>query len=335
MQGVLLRGTEPTITERPEPVPAPGEVLLRPTLVGITRADLAVLDPRAAHTFTLGHEFVGVVERTEGPLRKGTRVVGSPIISCGGCALCRRGLWAHCPDRAVLGLWRRDGCLAERFTLPASNLVEVPRTLPDEAALFAGIVAGALRVAQSVRIEGKTYITVLGDGPVGLITAQVLARLNASVRLLGTHPAKFALCEKWRVKHRHVAEVGRLRDQDIVVDCTGNPGALDLALDLVRPRGTIVARSATAYVPLAGPPAHAAPGDGPRVDLTRLVAHEITLAGVDAATPPSLLREALDALAAAHADVSALITRRVRFAAAPEAFRDARAPDALRVVVTM
>lgn len=330
MQGVVLQGTEPAITDRPEPVPTPGDVLLRPTLVGVTRADLAVLDPRAAHAFTLGHEFVGVVERPEGALRKGTRVVGSPIIPCGVCALCRRGLWAHCPDRAILGLWRRDGCLAERFTLPAANLVEVPRALPDEAALFAGIVAGALRVAQSVRIEGKTYITVLGDGPVGLITAQVLARLNASVRLLGTHPAKFALCEKWRVKHRHVAEVGRLRDQDIVVDCTGSPGALDLALDLVRPRGTIVARSAAAYAP---PTPH--PADPPRVDLTRLVAHEITLMGVDASTPPSLLREALDALAAAHADVSALITRRIRFASAPDAFRDARAPDALRVVVTM
>ncbi|MDX2131218.1 MAG: alcohol dehydrogenase catalytic domain-containing protein [Planctomycetota bacterium] len=349
MKALQCDGREATIVERAEPVPAPDDCLLRPVLASITRAERDVVRGVLAHTGVLGHEFVAVVERVEkgpgaGPVvRAGARVVGSPIVPCAACTLCTRGLSAHCADRRVLGLWRLDGCLAERFTLPGANLVEVPKALPDESALFAGVVASALRVAQSVRIEGKTYVTVLGDGVVGLVTAQVLARLNASVRLLGTHPEKFALCEKWGVKHRHVCEVGRRRDQDIVVDCTGAPEALTLALGLVRPRGTIVARSAPPFVPPGAINARAGhsaakggadggggAGNGGGADLTPAVGHEISIVGVGAAASAGLLREALDVLAKGDVDTSPLISRRVRLAHAPDALAG---EGALRVVV--
>jgi threonine dehydrogenase-like Zn-dependent dehydrogenase len=110
----------------------------------------------------------------------------------------------------------------------------------DDRAAFAGLVGAVLQLGHAVRLDGKTFVTVLGDGPVGLLTAQIMAGRNASVRLLGRHEARFSLAERWGVKHRHESEVGRRHDQDIVIDCTGSPSGLALASRLVRPRGTIV-----------------------------------------------------------------------------------------------
>src|SRR5690606_6250511 len=79
-----------------------------------------------------------------------------------------------------------------------------------------------------------------------LLTAQALARLNKSVRLLGSRPERVALCERWGVKHRLIEEAGRRQDQEVVIDCTGasggasGGGALRLAMQLVRPRGVIL-----------------------------------------------------------------------------------------------
>jgi hypothetical protein len=65
---------------------------------------------------------------------------------------------------------------------------------------------------------------VLGDGPLGLVMVQVMSRLNASVRLIGRHADKLAICEKWGVKHRLADEVGRRDDQDVVVDAPAPTG---------------------------------------------------------------------------------------------------------------
>ena len=92
--------------------------------------------------------------------------------------------------------------------LPLRNLVEAPKAVQDDAAVFAVPLSLAAHVVQLVRIEGKPYVTILGDSVAALLSAQVMARLNASVRLLGSRSEKFAPCERWGIKHRHVSEGG-------------------------------------------------------------------------------------------------------------------------------
>src|SRR5262245_6881969 len=223
--------------------------------MGVSALDAALTAPGAGPPthdaptlpITLGHEFVGVVESlhedADRELRRrweGKRVVGSIGIVCARCDMCRAGLGTHCRARRTLGLSGWDGCFAERFKLPLRNLVEVPRELDDERAVFAEPLGAAAHAAQMVRVEGKPYITVLGDGAAALLCAQVLARLNASVRLLGAQAGKFTLAEKWGIKHRHVSEAGRRADQDVVVEGTGGGGGLGLAPGLIRPGGKVV-----------------------------------------------------------------------------------------------
>ncbi|CAG0970028.1 L-iditol 2-dehydrogenase [Phycisphaerales bacterium] len=317
------------VEERGEPLPAPGDALVRPLLVGIASPDLAVIAGRVAFSGVLGHEFVGTVERVEADAAErkrweGKRVVGTPWIPCAACELCSRGLSAQCQERRVLGLHRRDGCFADRFTIPAANLVEIPKAVSDEAAVFAGVIGGAVHAARIARFEGKPYVTVLGDGPTALITAQVLAKLNASVRVLGTNPEKFSLCEKWGIRHRPVSEVGKRRDQDVVVDCTGAAEGLELAMQLARPRGTVIARSAPAPVPLTGL-VNSVKG----VDLSPAVCNELHVVGAGAGS----IRDGVEALARGAVDVASLISRKFRLGEAVEAIAWAKRPEALRVVM--
>lgn len=334
MRAVLFDGQSVRVVEdAPEPTIAPGEAIIRPTLVAVGPSDLEVARGQTDFRGVMGHLFVGVVEQIEpgapgaswGADRSslvGKRVVGSINIVPMNSPLARKGLGNHAPDRQVLGLHGRDGCFAERFTLPASNLVAVPDEIGDDQAVLTSLLAEAVHASRITRIEGKPFVTILGDSLVALLCAQVMTKMNASVRLLGEHPARFGLCEKWGVKHRAVSEAGLRQDQDIVIECTGTPAGLERAMGMVRPRGRIVLKHET--VPTPGSSGH-----GPGADLTPIVMNELEVVGARCGSPS----EALALQARQPIDLISLIGRRLRLADAPEALRLAAEPGALCVVM--
>ena len=139
--------------------------------------------------------------------------------------------------------------------------------------------------------------------------------VNASVRVVGRYSESLARCEKWSVKHRHVDDVGRRADQDIVVDCTGSPSGLSLAMRLVRPRGTIVLKST--FV------------DSGSLNLTPLVVNEVTLLGSRCGPFP----EAINALAREAIEVQSMISKTFPIEQSVEAFEAARDPDNVKVLL--
>ncbi|MFM9957858.1 MAG: alcohol dehydrogenase catalytic domain-containing protein [Phycisphaerales bacterium] len=308
------------------PVPAPGEALIRVTRAAICRDDLEQARSQtgtAATPVTLGAQFVGTVEKicpaltgaTMGwePRRlNGKLVAVTPDIACSKCDMCQRGLAPHCRARVRLGC-ERDGGLADLVCVPLANVHIVPEHLDDDRAVFAASVAAALHTATQLRVEGRPFITILGDGPVGLLTAQVLARLNASVRVLGRHESKLELCAKWGIKHRRAEEAGLRADQDIVIDCTGTREGLEAALRMVRPRGKVLVKA----VPTSA------------VDIGPVVAGEIELMGSRGGS----IAEALSMIAREQVDVVSLIARRFRLEQGVEALRSAGLAETLRVLV--
>ena len=221
----------------------------------------------------------------------------------------------------MLGIANRDGCFADGFVLPAQNLIEVPDAVDEDRAVFTEPLAAAYQILRQLTVEGRPYITVLGDGRLGLLCAQVMSDLNATVRLVGKHSEKLALCEKWGVKHRLLDDVGRRSDQDIVVDCTGSPLGLVTAMQMVRPRGKIVLKTTVA------PPSNKSPGSA--IDLSPLVINEIELIGSRCGP----FSDALAALAAEKVDVLSLISRRMKLADGIEALRTAERPDVIKVLM--
>jgi threonine dehydrogenase-like Zn-dependent dehydrogenase len=305
---------------RADPRPKPGEALIRPVRMGVCATDLKICRGYMGFVGTLGHEFVGKVEQVGNRGDKdwvGRRVVGSINCVCGQCDMCRGGLPEHCRDRTVLGIAGRDGCFAQRFVLPTQNLYQVPDSVDDDHAVFTEPLAAAYQILRQLTIEGRPYITVLGDGRLGLLCAQVLSQLNAAVRCLGKHQNKLELCEKWGVKHRLVDDVGMRADQDIVVDCTGSASGLETAMRMVRPRGQIVLKTTLATDGYSG------------IDLSPLVIQEIELIGSRCGP----FAEALKALAANEVDVLSLISRRTKLADGVDAMRAAASNGTIKVLL--
>ncbi|MBI1369357.1 MAG: alcohol dehydrogenase catalytic domain-containing protein [Planctomycetes bacterium] len=307
--------------KHPDPTPTTGEAIIRPLKVGVCSTDLEICRGYMGFTGVLGHEFVGIVESVHPSCNDkakalvGKRVVGSINCVCGTCDMCKGGLSNHCRNRTVLGIAGRDGCFAERFSLPAVNLLPVPDRLDDDRAVFTEPLAAACNVMQLLCVESRPFITVLGDGRLGLLTAQVMSKLNASVRLIGKHPEKLALCEKWGIKHRPLDDLALRADQDVVVDCTGSATGLETAMKMVRPRGKIVLKTTVA--------------DQKNVDLSPIVINEIQLLGSRCGPFP----DALSMLAADQIDVLSLITRRYKFDEAEKALAAAAQPGALKVLI--
>jgi threonine dehydrogenase-like Zn-dependent dehydrogenase len=302
---------------RPEPDAAGGDTLLRVRQAGICSTDLEIAKGYMGFRGILGHEFVADVVNCPDKDLIGQRVVGEINVVCGRCDLCLSGLSSHCRNRSVLGILNHDGAFAEYVRLPRANLHVVPKNVDDDAAVFIEPLAAAYQVLKQVQLDSRKWVTVLGDGRLGLLVAQVLREAGCQIRVIGKHPQKLGLCEKWSIKARAVADIVPRHDQDVVVDCTGSAAGIELALQMVRPRGIVVLKSTVA----AGKPLNLAP----------VVIDEVQIIGSRCGP----FREAIAALAAKRIDVVSLIHRRMKLEQGIEAMELAGRPGVLKVVLTM
>lgn len=243
MRAIVLNATVEVETERPEPIPADGEVLVDVVRAGVCETDLQLVKGYMGFRGVLGHEFVGVPR--SGPLA-GRRVVGEINCACWRCETCRAGLPTHCPNRTVLGILNHDGAFADCIAVPQRNLHVVPDTIADDIAVFTEPVAAAFQIPTQIPITAQQRILVLGDGRLGNLCAQVLARLSSQVLVVGKHRAKLDVLEQMGVTTALVTDAVDERAWDVVVDCTGSDTGLPTALRLVKPRGTIVLKTTVA-----------------------------------------------------------------------------------------
>jgi threonine dehydrogenase-like Zn-dependent dehydrogenase len=298
----------------PPPLPS-GEALVRVLRAGVCNTDLELVRGYYPYAGIPGHEFVGRVERAPGAEGwVGKRVVGEINAVCGQCETCRAGRPTHCERRTVLGIKSRDGAFAEYLALPVGNLHEVPGDVPDEVAVFTEPLAAALEVQEQVRIASGDRVVVVGSGKLGNLVAQTLAVTGAAVLVVGRNPATLGRMAARSIPTATAAELPERR-ADVVVECTGHPDGLALALRAVRPRGTVVLKST--YHGQA------------TLDLARVVVDEVSLVGSRCGP----FAPALAALAAGRVDVRSLVDARYPLAEAIAAFEHAARPGALKVLL--
>ena len=302
------------LRDLPLPEPGPDEVLIRVLLAGVCRTDLEVLRGYRAFTGVPGHEFVGVVEGPADSPWLGRRVVGEINITCGNCDLCCRGLSRHCRQRQVLGMSGRHGAFAQYLTLPAANLHPVPEGIPDEAAVFTEPLAAALAVTDAAPNLAESRSLVVGDGTLGLLCAFVLAVCGAEVHLAGHYPEHLRLAEPYGVSGYLEQDLTE-RDYDMVIEASGSPTGLALALKRVRPRGTVVLKSTYK-------------GQFP-LETSTLVVPEVRLVGSRCGPFSAALR----LLAQGWIDPRVLISRSFPLADGTAALDFARQPGVLKVLL--
>lgn len=315
MRALVFDGTLRFDPRHREPPVDEGECVIRITQAGICATDLEIVRGYMGFAGVLGHEFVGVVESAPDRKLVGQRVVGEINCACGRCDLCMSGLSPHCRNRTVVGIVNHGGAFADLLRLPASNLHALPDAVDDDQAVFVEPLAAAFQVLKQVSIDSRKWVTVLGDGRLGLLCAQVLRNAGCPVRVIGKHADKLALCERWQIRHRPIDQIVPRHDQDIVVDCTGSAAGFEMAMQMVRPRGTIVLKSTVAT--------------GKQTNLAPLVIDEVTVIGSRCGP----FREAIAALAAKEVDVLSLISKRMKIDQGVEAMDIASRPGVLKVLL--
>lgn len=302
------------VVQREPPALRPGEALVGLRLAGVCSTDLEIVRGYMGFRGVLGHEFVGVVQACSAEEWIGQRVVGEINAACGHCQDCLAGRSRHCARRTVLGIQGRDGCLSERFSVPVANLHRVPDSVADEAAVFVEPLAAALEIAEQVHLVPGTHVLVLGDGKLGLLCVQVLMLQGCNVTLLGHHGSHLALARGWGARGSQ-DERDLSPHYDVVVEATGSPQGLRLALQRTRPRGTLVLKSTYA--------------GGVEVNLAPLVVDELRLVGSRCGP----FAPALALLEHGRVEVASLVSARFKLQEAVHAFARAREPGVLKVLL--
>jgi threonine dehydrogenase-like Zn-dependent dehydrogenase len=176
---------EMALRQEPEPIPAPGEVLIKVAYVGICGSEIGgYLGHNALRKppLVMGHEFSGTVAGVgEGVSRVnvGQNVTCNPLLYCGECRYCRSGLRQLCPKRSLIGA-HRPGAFANFVTVPEETVV----VLPDGVGLRAGAMVEPIAVGVRLgrlagSLEGETAL-VIGAGPIGLLAVQALFAQGAA-----------------------------------------------------------------------------------------------------------------------------------------------------------
>lgn len=182
-------------TDRPDPVPGPGEILVTVSTCGVCRTDLHVAEgdlPVHRSGVVPGHEVVGVVAGCgEGASRfaVGARVgVAWLRHTCGTCRFCVRGAENLCPNARFTG-WDADGGYAELCVVDEAYAYAIPDEFDDEHAaplLCAGIIG--YRALQRAELPTGGRLGIYGFGGSAHLAAQVAIAEGATVHVLTRSP---------------------------------------------------------------------------------------------------------------------------------------------------
>lgn len=275
MRAVIRRGPRLICEEIAEPVPGPGQVLVKSLACGICGSDLhalhhadqlATLAARAGATgfmdpgrdTVFGHEFCAEVldhgPGTTGTLKAGTRVVSMPM-SFGPAGMDLIGYSNTLP-----------GGFAERLVLTEALLLPVPNGLADEHAALTEPLAVGLHAVEQADLAAAGAALVIGCGPVGLsVIACLKARGFGPVVAADFSPARRRAAEvlgadlvldpragsphdHWsgfgvpgNLAERGLAQMmGQVPKRAVIFECVGVPGIIQALFDGAPPAAQIV-----------------------------------------------------------------------------------------------
>ncbi len=189
----------------------------------------------------LGHDAWGTREDT------GERVVMVPIVNCGHCYYCLRGLPTYCVRGKFHGL-TRDGFFAESKAMLPRSLIPIPESISDEEAAIVEPVALALRVLDYMKPNLGDWVTIIGQGPIGLVMTQIAQLKGCRVIAVDLEDYRLELSQKYgadaviNAKHDDVVKTVRKltkRGSDLVIEAAGSTRTVEQTPLLVRKAGKV------------------------------------------------------------------------------------------------
>jgi L-iditol 2-dehydrogenase len=238
------------VHEEPDPVPAPGEELVRITAVGLCGSDLhwyedaGIGDAKLARALVLGHEIGGVI--AAGPCA-GLRVAVDPADPCERCEACVAGHANLCPTMRFSGHGTTDGALRELMAWPTRLLHAVPDAITDSEVPLLEPLGVAIHAIELGHFRAGMRAGVYGCGPIGLLLIAALRAMGAS-EIVATEPLphRRAAAEVmgatavWPVDDDGVSAEATRHMVDVAFETAGEDGAVATAVAAVRLGGRVV-----------------------------------------------------------------------------------------------
>ena len=188
MRAMVLsaRGERLQMQERPDPVPADGEIRVKVSACGVCRTDLHVVDaelPDIKYPIVPGHEIVGRVDLVGSNVithRIGDRV-GIPWLgyTCGTCRFCKEGMENLC-DRPLFTGYTRDGGFATHTIADARYAFPLGED-GDDVSIAPLLCAGLIGWRSLVMAGNAERLGIYGFGAAGHIVAQIARWQGRSV----------------------------------------------------------------------------------------------------------------------------------------------------------
>lgn len=352
---VLGNPEELTLVDKPVPQPGPAEVLVRIDAVAFCHTDIEIISKGLpariegglpfGKNFTPGHEYMGTVVKL-GPgvdeFAIGDRVAVEIHAGCGRCQRCRMGMYTSCLNYGMnyegankghrANGFTTDGGFAQYVVNHVNTLVHVPEGMSDAEATLIVTAGTAMYGLDSLGglIAGEGLV-VTGPGPIGLMGVAVGKALGADpVILTGTRESRLNLGLKLGADHvvnvkeeNPVEAVRRItggKGVHYVLECAGNPEALNDAMEMVNRGGRIC---------LA-----AFPSEPAMVDLAKLVRNNIFVYGIRG-EGKSATHRAAALMKQKRFDASLIHTHTFSLEEVPTALKYSREriDDAIKVVV--
>jgi L-iditol 2-dehydrogenase len=255
MRVSVLRGAHDLVVEeRPDPVPGPHEVLVRVSSVGVCGSDVHYYEHGRIGSYVvesplvLGHEASGEVVGLGSSVTRlsvGQRVSVEPGVPDFTCSQCLAGRYNLCEHMRFYATPPIDGAFAELVTVHEQFAHPVPDRLTDDAAALLEPLSVGLWACRKGGVGAGSRVLVTGAGPVGLVAMQAALALGAaSVVVTDVNPHRLALAgelgatEALDVGATPVSESGLA--VDVLLECSGHPGATADAIRAVAPAGSVV-----------------------------------------------------------------------------------------------
>ncbi len=241
----------------PVPQPGPGEVLIKVHKTAICGTDVHIYnwDPWAVEhikaPMTIGHEYVGEIAALGAGvtgLTIGQRVSGEGHITCNHCRNCHTGNIQWCKDTVSVGV-DRDGAFAEYVCIPATNLILIDESLPEDVVSFFDAIGNATHTALMFDLIGEDVL-ITGAGPIGIIAAGI-CRFAGARRVIITdiNAYRLELARKMGVDaavntlHENLPQImkeqGLTEGFDVGLEMSGNGAALQQMIGVMRNGGKI------------------------------------------------------------------------------------------------
>jgi 2-desacetyl-2-hydroxyethyl bacteriochlorophyllide A dehydrogenase len=339
------------LRDKPTPVPARAEVLVRIDAVAICATDLEVIHSGSPASiqgglpfnknFTPGHEYMGTVAALGPDVDEfviGERVTVEIHAGCGQCKRCRQGMYTSClnygrPEKGHRANgFTTDGGFAEYAVNHINTLVRVPDTMSDpEATLVVTAGTSMYGLTELGGLVAGESVVVIGPGPIGLLAVAVAKALGASpVILTGTRNKRLVIGQELgadrvvNIKDEDAVEVVKQLTggigADYVIECAGSEATIDQAIHMTN-RGGKICLAAFPHEPVT-------------TDIAHLVRNNIYVYGIRG-EGRSATHRALALMAEKRFDATRIHTHTFPLADLPTALRYARerVEDAIKVVV--